>query len=83
MFQNKILCLFPKFKKMAKQKEKTTELLIVEHLEKNGQKMSWLAKQIGVSQGHLHSVLKGDMYKKRELTPENREKINTVLKTKF
>ena len=83
MFQNKILCLFPKFKKMAKQKEKTTELLIVEHLKKNGQKMSWLAKQIGVSQGHLHSVLKGDMYKKRELTPENREKINTVLNTNF
>jgi len=63
---------------------KTPEKLIVEHLEKNGQKMSWLADKIGLSSGHLHSVLKGKKKKvQRGLTEENLIKINRVLGTEF
>lgn len=62
---------------------KSPEELIVWHLENNGQKMLWLANKIGISAGHLHSVLKGENGKKRELTEENLEKINTVLGTEF
>ena len=62
---------------------KTPEEQIVEHLENNGQKMSWLADKIELSAGHLHSVLKGEDNVKRELTDENLKKINEVLGTKF
>lgn len=68
---------------MEKTVIKPVELRIVEHLENNGQKMSWLADKIGVTAGHLHSVLKGEGFSKRELTFENREKINTALGTDF
>lgn len=61
----------------------SVEEKIIEHLENNGQKMSWLAEKIGVTPGHLHSVLKGEGFTKRELTDENREKINTALNTNF
>lgn len=67
----------------TKPKAPTPEELIVKHLEDNGQKMSWLAQKIGVSQGHLHSVLKGSGYTKRDLTEKNKEKINEVLGTDF
>jgi len=43
----------------------------------------WLANKIGVSVGHLHSVLKGKEGVKRALTDENREKINNALNTNF
>jgi len=62
---------------------KTPEEQIVEHLENNGQKMNWLADKIGLSAGHLHSVLKGEDNVKRELTEENLKKINEALGTKF
>jgi len=61
----------------------SAEQLIVKHLDENGQKLSWLAKKIQVTPGHLHSVLKGEGYTKRELTDENRAKINAVLGTNY
>ena len=67
---------------MAK-KNLTPEERIVKHLEDNGQKLSWLAKKIGVTVGHLHSVLKGVDFTKRELTEENRRKINEALNTDY
>lgn len=68
---------------MAETITKTPEELIVEHLQENGQKFSWLADKIGVTSGHLHSVLKGLGFSKRELTKENLKKINDALGTKF
>lgn len=68
---------------MASIETKSAEELIVEHLENNGQMMKWLADKIGVTAGHLHSVLKGEGNVKRELTDENLEKINEALGTKF
>ena len=68
---------------MASIDTKSAEELIVEHLENNGQKMSWLAERIGVTGGHLHSVLKGEGNVKRELTDENLSLINEALGTKF
>jgi Mor family transcriptional regulator len=59
------------------------EKQITEHLKLNGQKMSWLAKKINLSPGHLHSVLKGKAGVKRDLTEENLKKINEVLETEF
>lgn len=61
----------------------TPEELIVQHLADNGQKLSWLADKIGVTAGHLHSVLKGVDFTKRELTEDNRRKINEALKTDY
>lgn len=68
---------------MNKIETKTVEDNIVEHLEKNGQKMSWLADKLGITAGHLHSVLKGEGFKKRELTEDNRRKINEALGTNY
>jgi len=68
---------------MATIVNKTPEEMIVEHLENNGQKFSWLAEKVGITSGHLHSVLKGVGFSKRELTESNLEKINEVLGTKF
>jgi hypothetical protein len=68
---------------MASIETKSAEEQIVEHLDNNGQKMSWLAEKIGVTGGHLHSVLKGEGNVKRELTEDNLEKINEALGTKF
>lgn len=62
---------------------KTIEEKIVQHLSDNGQKMSWLADKIGVTAGHLHSVLKGDESSKRELTEENKLKIIEALGLDF
>lgn len=63
---------------------KTPEKLILERLQENGQKMSWLALKVGLSTGHLHSVLKGKNKKnKRNLTDEIRNNINIVLGTDF
>jgi len=62
---------------------KKTEQLIVQHLKVNGQKMSWLAGKINLSNGHLHSVLKGKKNVKRQLTAENLQRINEVLGTQF
>ncbi len=63
--------------------KETPEMLIVKHMEDNGQKMSWLASKVGVTPGHLHSVLKGEGFVKRELTDENRNKINEALGTNY
>lgn len=68
---------------MTKISKKTPEQLILEHLHDNGQKMTWLAGKIGISVGHLHSVLKGEDFTKRLLTEDNRKKINEVLGTDF
>lgn len=62
---------------------KTPEELIVEHLENNGQKLNWLADKIGLSVGHLHSVLKGVDDRKRDLTEDNLKAINEALGTTF
>jgi len=62
---------------------KTAEQLIVEHLDRNGQKLNWLAEKIGLTPGHLHSVLKGEGNVKRELTEENKKKINEALGTNY
>ncbi len=62
---------------------KTPEQCIIEHLELNGQKMSWLAAKMGLTLGHLHSVLKGKGNKMRELTADNRKKINEILNTNY
>lgn len=59
------------------------EQLIVNHLKENGQKMNWLADKLGLSAGHLHSVLKGKGKVKRELTEENLAQINEALGTQF
>ena len=68
---------------MPKIEVATPEELIVQHLVDNGQKLSWLAAKIGLTPGHLHSVLKGVDYTKRELTEENRRKINAALGTDY
>lgn len=68
---------------MVKEAPTTVEQRIVRHLNENGQKMNWLADKIGVTAGHLHSVLKGENNVKRDLTEENRNKINEVLGTNF
>lgn len=61
----------------------TAEEHIINHLNDNGQKLSWLAEKIEVSDGHLHSVLKGKGLIKRDLTPDNLDKINSALGTSF
>jgi len=68
---------------MPKVETQTPEELIVQHLENNGQKLTWLAEKIGCTTGHLHSVLKGVDFTKRELTEENRKKINEALGTDY
>ena len=72
----------PKQKGM-KETKLTTEQKIVNHLSDNGQKLSWLASKIGITTGHLHSVLKGEGSVKRELTTKNRNKINETLGTNY
>jgi hypothetical protein len=64
-------------------KTTSVEEKIVQHLENNGQKLSWLADKIEVTAGHLHSVLKGDKDTKRTLTEDNLKKINEALGTDF
>lgn len=61
----------------------TPEEQIIKHLEDNGQRLNWLANKIECSVGHLHSVLKGEGLRKRELTDDNRKKINSALGTDF
>lgn len=68
---------------MSKVKEPTTEEKILAHLKDNGQMLTWLADKIGVTVGHLHSVLKGKGGVKRTLTEENIIKINEALNTTF
>jgi hypothetical protein len=74
---------FTNLNNMPKIETPTPEELIVKHLEDNGQKLSWLANKVGVTVGHLHSVLKGVKYTKRELTEANRMKINEALGTHY
>jgi len=62
---------------------KTPEQAILEHLKENGQSISWLAKKIDLSTGHLYMVLKGNSKIKRDLSDENRLKINQVLKSNY
>ena len=61
----------------------STEQKILAHLQENGQKSNWLAEKIGCSPSHLHFVLKGKKYLKRDLSKENLTIINQVLKTNF
>jgi len=68
---------------MENKQELTTEQMIVNHLKENGQKLKWLSGKIGVTTGHLFSVLKGDEKTKRSLTENNKIKINEALKTNF
>lgn len=68
---------------MPKVKEMSTEDKILAHLKENGQMLIWLAERVGVSVGHLHSVLKGKKGVKRALTEENKDKINKALNTDF
>ena len=68
---------------MVKEKPLTSEQKIVKHLWENGQKTTWLAGKIGVTVGHLRCVLKGEGNQKRDLTEENRQKINEVLGTDY
>lgn len=62
---------------------KSPEELIVDHLQRNGQKYTWLAGKVGVTVGHLQLVLKGKGNDKKVLTPENRQKINDALGTNY
>lgn len=57
------------------------EQQVLNHINDNGQKLSWLAEKVGISVGHLHSILKGEGTTKRDLTPDNLEKINLALRT--
>lgn len=66
-----------------KESKLTTEQKIIAHLSENGQKLSWLAEKVGITTGHLHSVLKGEGTVKRELTEKNRIKINETLGTNY
>ena len=68
---------------MKKEKELTVEEKILNHLDENGQMLKWLASKVGISVGHLHSVLKGKRGVKRSLTHANKEKINNALNTNF
>jgi len=68
---------------MSKVKQLSAEEKIISHLEENGQMLNWLAGKIGLTVGHLHSVLKGKDGVKRSLTMANLKKINEVLKTDF
>ena len=56
---------------------------IVNYLEENGIKASWLANKLGVTSTHLHFILKGNKRTKRDLTLENLKIINEALKTSF
>jgi len=68
---------------MVKEKQLTVEESIVKHLWENGQKTNWLAMKLGVSVSHLRFVLKGKGNQKRDLTDDNRQKINNILGTNF
>lgn len=68
---------------MAKTITLSIEEKIVLHLKENGQKMSWLADKLEVTPGHLHSVLKGEGINKRDLSEDNRIKINKFLGTDY
>ncbi len=68
---------------MAEIATKTVEENILEHMKDNGQMMTWLSEKIGLSNGHLTNVLKGEGGAKRELTTENLAKINAALRTNF
>lgn len=68
---------------MAKTIALSVEEKIVLHLKENGQKMSWLATKLNITPGHLHSVLKGEGINKRDLSEDNRIKINELLGTNF
>ncbi len=68
---------------MKKEVKVTVEDKILTHLKENGQMLKWLAEKIGVTSGHLHSVLKGEGEVKRALTENNKKKINEALNTDF
>jgi hypothetical protein len=61
----------------------TPEEQIVHHLKENGQKIQWLADRVGFSRQYIGLILTGKGKDKKRLTPEIREKINTVLKTNY
>lgn len=63
----------------ARTKTEDVRIQIAGYLENNGIKRKWLAKQIGISLGHLHYILKEE----RELTEVNLAKINVALETNF
>jgi uncharacterized protein YehS (DUF1456 family) len=61
----------------------TPEEQIVHHLKENGQKIQWLADRVGFSRQYIGLILTGKGKDKKRLTPEIREKINTILKTNY
>jgi uncharacterized protein YehS (DUF1456 family) len=61
----------------------TPEEQIVNHLKENGQKIQWLADRVGFSRQYIGLILTGKGKDKKRLTPEIREKINTILKTNY
>jgi hypothetical protein len=68
---------------MAKQVIKDVRSDILTYLEDDLQrKLPWLAKQTGISYGHLYFILKNKDFK-RTLTEENLALINKALGTSF
>lgn len=67
---------------MPKTETKDARDLIVQHLRKPevDRRITWLAKQTGLTYGHLYHVL---VKKERDLTTENKEIINRILGTQF
>ena len=63
--------------------ELTPEQSILSHLKENERSISWLAKKLDLSTGHLYMVLKGNNKIKRDLSEDNRKRINEVLNTNF
>lgn len=65
---------------MAKAVEQVdARILIAEHLKEYGTMQNWLSEKTGISNTHLHFILKCE----RDLTEDNRKKINEALGTNF
>ena len=66
---------------MAKQvtEQVDARVAIAEHLKQYGIMQDWLSKKTEISNTHLHFILKCE----RDLTEENRKKINDALGTGF
>lgn len=63
--------------KTVEVKDPRTE--IADYLKDKGIKQTWLADKINMSDTHLHFLLKCE----RDLTEDNRAKINLILGTQF
>lgn len=54
--------------------------LIMNHLKSDGRRLPWLAEQTKLSYAHLYFIL---VRKERDLTEDNKDKINIILNTNF